>query len=90
MLENIENGKLLVEKYKEVFAKGFEILKTYLEDDLNKMVTFMGRTYTVMGFLWITFGHHSYHLGQIDMLMRQNGINPAEYMEWPNISTLIG
>lgn len=90
LLENIENGKLLVEKYKEVFAKGFEILKTYLEDDLNKMVPFVGRTYTVMGFLWITFGHHSYHLGQIDMLMRQNGINPAEYMEWPNISTLIG
>lgn len=90
LLKNIPNGQPLVDKYKEVFSKGFEILKTYTEDDLNKTVSFMGRTYTVMAFLWITFGHHSYHLGQVDMLMRQNGIYPAEYMEWPNTSTLIG
>lgn len=90
LLENIADGQELVEKYKEVFAKGFEILKTYTEEDLNKTVSFMGRKYTVMAFLWITFGHHSYHLGQVDMLMRQNGIYPAEYMEWPNTSTLIG
>ena len=90
LLENIADGQELVEKYKDVFAKGFEILKSYTEEDLNKTVSFMGRKYTVMAFLWITFGHHSYHLGQVDMLMRQNGIYPAEYMEWPNTSTLIG
>lgn len=57
---------------------------------LQRIETIISETYTVMGFLWITFGHHSYHLGQVDMLMRQNGIYPAEYMEWPNTSTLIG
>src|SRR5690606_22599065 len=48
LLENIPNGQPLVDKYKEVFTKGFEILKTYTEEDLNKTVSFMGRTYTVM------------------------------------------
>src|SRR5690606_41992406 len=78
LLENIADGQELVEKYKEVVTKGFEILKTYTEEDLNKTVSFMGRTYTLMAFLWITFGHHSYHLGQVDMLMRQNNIYPVE------------
>ncbi len=90
LLEHIKDGNDLIERYKEVFAKGKKILETYTEKDLNKTVSFMGRKYTTMGFLWVTFGHHSYHLGQIDMLMRQHEIYPAEYMEWPNNETVIG
>lgn len=90
LLEGIPNGKQLTDRYKEVYEEGKVILETYTEEDINKQVTFMGRTYSVMGFLWITFGHHSYHLGQIDMLIRQNDILPIEYMEWPNVKTVIG
>lgn len=90
VLENITDGKSLIQRYKDVFAEGLSILKTYTEEDLNKEVSFSGRKYTVMSFLWITFGHHSYHLGQADLLMRQNNVYPVEYMEWPNTSTIIG
>lgn len=89
LLEHISDGKALMEKYKAVFEEGKSILNSYTEDDLNKTVTFMGRSYTVMGFLWVSFGHHSYHLGQVDMLMRQHNIYPEEYMEWPNTKTTI-
>lgn len=90
IIEDITDSKSLISRYKEVFAKGLEVIKTYTEEDINKTVSFSGRTYSVMSFLWVIFGHHSYHLGQADLIMRQNGIYPEEYMEWPNDSTKIG
>src|SRR5690606_5083366 len=41
LLDNISDEKELVEKYKDVFAKRFEILKSYTEQELNKTVSFM-------------------------------------------------
>lgn len=89
LLEHIEDGEELLKKYTEVYFEGKKILETYTEEDLNKKVNFMNREYTVMGFLWIIFGHHSYHMGQVDLLVRQQGVYPIEYMEWPNQESTI-
>lgn len=89
IIEGISDGEALINKYKELYKKGVSVLNSYNKLDLEKHVSFFNRKYTGMGFLWIIFGHHSYHLGQIDMIMRQNNINPTEYMEWENDKTVI-
>lgn len=39
--------------------------------------TFVGRRFTVMGFLWAIHGHHGIRLGPIDLVLR-----PLGDMEW--------
>ena len=41
------------------------------EAQLAKNLRWMGREWTVMGFLWGIYSHRSYHLGNIDILMRE-------------------
>ncbi|TDJ29612.1 MAG: hypothetical protein E2O59_03965 [Gammaproteobacteria bacterium] len=57
-------------------AVNMELLRSFTESTLAKKVEFVGRNWTVMGFLWSMYGHHSYHLGHIDMYWRQSG-NPG-------------
>lgn len=38
---------------------------------LDKMIRWSGRDWSVMGFLWGIYSHRSYHLGNMDMLMRE-------------------
>ncbi|MEE2031991.1 DinB family protein [Rhodococcus chondri] len=89
-LEEIPDGVPLLERYRRDYTNGRAQLRTLTEEDLAKEVSFAGRRYTVMGFLWTVLGHHSFHLGQIDLLMRQQGIEPPEYMEWPENRLIIG
>ena len=57
--------------------------------DLEKEFSFVGRRYTGMGILWAMFGHHAYHLGQLDLLMRQLNFIAPEYMEWSETEKVI-
>ena len=41
------------------------------DSQLAKNLRWMGREWTVMGFLWGIYSHRSYHLGNIDILMRE-------------------
>jgi len=88
-LDGINDGAPLIRLYNQVFEKGTEIFGTYDQHDLDKSISFFDRRYTVMGFLWIMFGHQSFHLGQVDLLMRQYSVEPPEYMEWPETEKII-
>lgn len=90
VLEEIPNGAPLLEKYRQSYKVGCAHLEELTEADLAKEVVFAGRRYTAMGFLWTVLGHHSFHLGQIDLLMRQQGTEPLEYMEWPEDQQILG
>jgi len=57
-------------------AENMELLRSFTESTLAKKVEFVGRAWTVMGFLWSMYAHHSYHFGHIDMYWRQSG-NPG-------------
>ena len=37
-------------------------------------ITFRGKTYDKLGFLWVLLLHHAYHLGQIDLMLRQQDV----------------
>lgn len=44
--------------------------------------TFYGLPFTVMGFLWMLYGHQGFHKGQLDLLMRQLDYSPGEYLDY--------
>ncbi len=66
--------------YREEVGAAFDALKGIQQEQLSKTVTWDGSRYTVMGFLWTVLTHHTYHLGQIDLLMRQEGIYPHDIL----------
>lgn len=64
--------------YKAEITAATEVLKTISPDQLEKHVKWDNNTFTIMGFLWNILSHHTYHLGQIDLIMRQNNILPLD------------
>ena len=90
VLEGVKDGDALTGAYRDAYRRGRQTVLDYGEQTLEKEVSFAGRSYTVMGMLWTILGHHGFHLGQIDLLMRQQNIEPIEYMEWPREKGVIG
>lgn len=88
--EKISDGKELLDIYRESLADNLLRLKKLSPETLGAEIMFVDRRYTVMGFLWSILGHHGYHLGQIDLLMRQQGTEAPEYMEWPEKGKVLG
>ncbi len=68
------------EFYQQEIRAAFAELKKMTPQQLEKKLVWDNNTYTVMGFLWTVLSHHTYHLGQIDLLMRQNGIYPVDIL----------
>lgn len=60
-------------KCDHLHTENISILQSYVQEDLNKNIIFAGDNskWSVMGFLWGMWGHHAYHLGNIDMYVRQ-------------------
>ncbi|HET9112792.1 MAG TPA: DinB family protein [Burkholderiales bacterium] len=83
-------GPWLIDAYKTAHAGNLDKLQALTPVVLEKEILFTGRRYTGIGFLWSILGHHAYHLGQIDLLMRQLGLIAPEYMEWPETGKLLG
>ena len=59
-------------------------------DKLDLVVTFDGRSYTVAAFLWTMHAHHAYHIGQLDLILRQMDIYPPEFMQWAETTRVLG
>ena len=89
-LDTIADGKDLVEAYRHLHADNLAALARLSPETLTKELVFVDRRYTGMGFLWSVLGHHAYHLGQIDLVMRQQGTEAPEFMEWPETSRIVG
>lgn len=88
-VEALADGEALVRAYQEGHARRMKNLEDFHHQDLDRELRFAGRRYTTMGFLWAIYSHHGYHLGQIDLLMRQLGTEAPEYMEWPETHGMI-
>lgn len=89
-LEGIADGLALIDAYRAAHAGNLEKLNALTLATLEKEIVFTGRRYTGIGFLWSVLGHHAYHLGQIDLLMRQQDLAAPEYMEWPETGRVLG
>ncbi len=89
LLEKVRDGKELIESYRSAHEQNKQALSDLAVSDLEKEFSFVGRRYTGMGILWAMFGHHAYHLGQLDLLMRQLNFIAPEYMEWSETEKVI-
>ena len=49
---------------------------------LDKQVVWAGRTWTVMGFLWGAYAHRAFHIGNIDIYLRQADVVAPEFFEF--------
>lgn len=89
-LEGVADGAALIDAYRAAQERNRQVLRDLKPSDCEKEFVFTGRRYTGMGLLWSILGHHAYHLGQIDLLIRQQGMEALEYMEWPETSRVVG
>lgn len=55
--------------------------RSFDEPLLNKTVRFAGdqSTWSVMGFLWGLYGHRAYHLGNLDIYVRQANVEAPDF-----------
>jgi len=67
--------------YKQQVLPQLENIEKLSDAELEVKVEFNHHYYTKMGFLWTMLTHQTYHLGQIDLLMRQQNIVAPEFME---------
>lgn len=88
-LARTPDGESLIVAYQAAHQARLQDLGALREADLDRQLRFAGRRYTAMGLLWALYSHHAYHLGQIDLLMRQQGLLAPEYMEWPETERVI-
>jgi len=72
----------------DLIAEGMQIhdetmrrLRNFTDADLAKTVRYASddTTWTVMGFLWGMYGHHAYHLGNLDIYLRQADIKAPDF-----------
>lgn len=58
------------------------ILDTFTEDDLRKRIHFSDCTWSTMGFLWAIYAHRAYHLGNIDIYLRQSDTKAPDFFHF--------
>ena len=49
---------------------------------LDKQVVWVGRSWSVMGFLWAAYAHRAFHIGNIDIYLRQADVVAPEFFEF--------
>lgn len=81
LTEEVYNGDF-VTRGREIHENCMKMLKELTPEDLTKSVTFQGCEYTIMGFLWMIHSHYCYHLGNIDIYMRQGDMNPTAFFNF--------
>lgn len=59
-----------------------QTLDTFTDDDLRKSICFSDCTWSAMGFLWAIYAHRAYHLGNIDIYLRQSGTRAPDFFNF--------
>lgn len=63
-------------------ARNMEAFRALSADQLNRHVVWVGRTWTVMGFLWAAYAHRAFHIGNMDIYLRQADVVAPEFFEF--------
>jgi len=61
----------LVGEAMKLHGENMRRFRAFEDAQLQKKIRWSGRDWTVMGFLWGIYSHRSYHLGNIDIFMRE-------------------
>ena len=69
----------------ELHKENMAILATYGPEDLEKKLEFVGRQWSGMGLLWGMYAHRAFHVGNIDIYLRQSDVAGPEFFEFSQI-----
>ncbi|AZG06436.1 DUF664 domain-containing protein [Pigmentiphaga sp. H8] len=62
--------------------ENLEALGRYTPADLGRKVHFVGREWSGMGLLWGMYAHRAFHVGNIDIYLRQSDVVGPEFFEF--------
>lgn len=71
LTQQLDDTSDLIGESMKLHAKNMQAFAGISENQLAKNLRWSGRDWTVMGFLWGIYSHRSYHLGNIDIFMRE-------------------
>lgn len=71
LTKKLSDSSDLVADAMKLHGENMGLFGSYSDEDLAKTITWSGSEWTVMGFLWAIYSHRSYHLGNIDIFMRE-------------------
>ena len=83
LAERVMEGDFMANA-REMHRQDMEILGAIPEQQLAKRMTFAGddSRWTVMGFLWGMWGHRAYHLGNLDIYLRQSDSETPDFFSF--------
>ena len=69
-------------KAESIHSNNIAIFSQLGEEQLAKNISFNGSDWTVIGLLWGIYSHRAFHLGNIDIYVRQFGAEPADFFNF--------
>lgn len=71
LTEKLMNSENLLADARELHEENMALFESYTDEQLKKKISWMAREWTIMGFLWAIYSHRSYHLGNMDIYLRE-------------------
>lgn len=81
LTQELSSGDYLT-KAKSIHSENVAAFSRLGENQLAKTVSFNGSGWTVMGLLWGIYSHRAFHLGNIDIYVRQFGTEPVDFFNF--------
>ena len=69
----------LIEDAMQVHRENMEVFANFTEARLDANIQWVAHDWTVMGFLWGIYSHRSYHLGNIDIYLREADVPGVDF-----------
>ena len=79
LTQQLDESRDLLGDSTRLHKTNMERFGAYDQRCLDKKIRWMGRDWSVMGFLWGIYSHRSYHLGNIDLLMREADADAPDF-----------
>jgi uncharacterized damage-inducible protein DinB len=67
---------------RKIHAENLALLRGFTSAELDKPIKYVGRDWTGMGLLWGLYAHRAFHLGNIDIYLRQSDVIAPEFFEF--------
>ena len=73
----------LVERAGELHKENMAMFGALPEEQLAKNILFIDRQWSLVGFLWGIYSHRAFHLGNVDIYLRQGGVEAPDFFAFP-------
>ncbi len=71
-------------KVRDAHQENMARMRDYTAADLARKVVFADHEYTGMGLLWAMYAHRAFHLGNIDIYLRQTDTVAPDFFRFPS------